>query len=96
MVGFCDEVIQGRKYPLRCLPAILSRLGSSFSVCCCRPVRETEAEERFFWSPMAPQVRALAQSESKARFMARLGLDDRKDEHRQLYTMMKVGFIFSL
>lgn len=40
---------------------------------------------------MAPQVRALAQSESKARFMARLGLDDRKDEHKQLYTMMKVG-----
>lgn len=23
--------------------------------------------------------------------MARLGLDDRKDEHKQLYTMMKVG-----
>jgi hypothetical protein len=45
---------------------------------------------------MAPQVRALAQSESKARFMARLGLDDREDEHRQLYTMMKVGLIFSL
>jgi hypothetical protein len=45
---------------------------------------------------MAPQVRALAQSESKARFMARLGLDDRKDEHKQLYTMMKVGSIFPL
>ena len=45
-----------------------------------------------FWSnPMAPQVRALAQSESKARFMARLGLDELKDEHKQLYTMMKVG-----
>lgn len=41
---------------------------------------------------MAPQVRALAQSESKARFMARLGLDERRDEHKQLYTMMKVGF----
>ena len=40
---------------------------------------------------MAPQVRALAQSESKARFMARLGLDERKDEHKQLYAMMKVG-----
>jgi hypothetical protein len=40
---------------------------------------------------MAPRVRALAQSESKARFMARLGLDERKDEHKQLYTMMKVG-----
>lgn len=40
---------------------------------------------------MAPQVRALAQSESKARFMARLGLDELKDEHKQLYTMMKVG-----
>jgi hypothetical protein len=40
---------------------------------------------------MAPQVRALAQSESKARFMARLGLDERKEEHKQLYTMMKVG-----
>jgi hypothetical protein len=23
--------------------------------------------------------------------MARLGLDERKDEHKQLYTMMKVG-----
>jgi hypothetical protein len=45
---------------------------------------------------MAPQVRALAQSESKAKFMARLGLDDRKDEHKQLYTMMKVGSILSL
>jgi hypothetical protein len=39
---------------------------------------------------MAPQVRALAQSESKARFMARLGLDEHKDEHKQLYAMMKV------
>jgi hypothetical protein len=28
--------------------------------------------------------------------MARLGLDDRKDEHKQLYTMMKVGSIFPL
>jgi hypothetical protein len=40
---------------------------------------------------MAPQVRALAQSESKAKFMARLNLDDRNQDHKQIYHMMKVS-----
>jgi hypothetical protein len=32
----------------------------------------------------------LAQSESKAMFFLRLGLDDRNKMHRHLYSMMKV------
>jgi hypothetical protein len=42
-------------------------------------------------SPMAPQVPALAQSESKARFFARLGLDLTNGTHRRVYNMMKVS-----
>ncbi|KAL1588871.1 hypothetical protein WHR41_02602 [Cladosporium halotolerans] len=38
---------------------------------------------------MAPQVRALAQSESKAKFMERLGLDERNLDDKHLYHMMK-------
>jgi hypothetical protein len=40
---------------------------------------------------MAPQVRALAQSESKAKFMERLNLDDRNQDHKHIYHMMKVS-----
>lgn len=36
------------------------------------------------------QQSALAQSESKARFFERLGLDERNESHRRLYAMMKV------
>lgn len=39
---------------------------------------------------MAPPVQALAQSESKARFLHRLGLDGGTEEHKQMYHMMKV------
>jgi hypothetical protein len=40
---------------------------------------------------MAPQVRALAQSESKAKFMERLNLDDHNQDHKRIYHMMKVS-----
>jgi 2-polyprenyl-6-methoxyphenol hydroxylase-like FAD-dependent oxidoreductase len=40
---------------------------------------------------MAPEVRALAQSESKSKFMERLGLDERIPDHKHLYHMMKVS-----
>lgn len=39
---------------------------------------------------MAPPRPALAQSESKARFFERLGLDERSEAHKRLYAMMKV------
>lgn len=39
---------------------------------------------------MAPRVQALAQSESKAKFLARLGLDPEKPEDKDLYRSMKV------
>lgn len=39
---------------------------------------------------MAPPCAALAQSESKARFFERLGLRDDDQNHRSIYTMMKV------
>ncbi|KAK4958914.1 hypothetical protein LTR10_003711 [Elasticomyces elasticus] len=38
---------------------------------------------------MAPARQALAQSESKARFFERLGLDDGNEVHRRIYAMMK-------
>ncbi|EMF13326.1 uncharacterized protein SEPMUDRAFT_148667 [Sphaerulina musiva SO2202] len=38
---------------------------------------------------MAPPRPALAQSESKARFFERLGLDERNEFHRRVYAMMK-------
>ncbi|KAK5174255.1 uncharacterized protein LTR77_001335 [Saxophila tyrrhenica] len=38
---------------------------------------------------MAPPRAPLAQSESKARFFERLGLDERNEQHRRLYAMMK-------
>ena len=40
---------------------------------------------------MAPEVQALAQSESKAKFMLRLGLNERNPDHKHLYHMMKVS-----
>lgn len=40
---------------------------------------------------MAPPRQALAQSESKARFFERLGLDERNELHRRVYSMMKVS-----
>ena len=39
---------------------------------------------------MVPPRPALAQSESKARFFERLGLDEGNDFHRRVYAMMKV------
>ncbi|KAI7341521.1 hypothetical protein KC315_g35 [Hortaea werneckii] len=42
------------------------------------------------WLSMAPPCAALAQSESKARFFERLGLRDDDQNHRSIYTMMKV------
>ncbi|KXT09186.1 hypothetical protein AC579_7260 [Pseudocercospora musae] len=39
---------------------------------------------------MAPQLPALAQSESKARFFARLGLDLTNGTHRRVYNLMKM------
>lgn len=39
---------------------------------------------------MVPPRPALAQSESKARFFERLGLDERNEFHRRVYAMMKV------
>jgi hypothetical protein len=39
---------------------------------------------------MAPPRAALAQSESKARFFERLGMDEQNEQHRRLYAMMKV------
>ena len=42
---------------------------------------------------MAPEVQALAQSESKAKFMARLELNERNPEHKHLYHMMKVSIL---
>ena len=39
---------------------------------------------------MAPVRPALAQSESKARFFERLGLDEDNELHRRIYAMMKV------
>ena len=42
---------------------------------------------------MAPAVPVLAQSESKAKFMARLGLNERDPNHKQLYHMMKVSIL---
>lgn len=41
--------------------------------------------------PFMPPLRApLAQSESKARFFERLGLNEQDENHRRLYAMMKV------
>lgn len=40
---------------------------------------------------MAPPRQTLAQSESKARFFERLGLDEDNEQHRRIYAMMKVG-----
>jgi hypothetical protein len=40
---------------------------------------------------MAPVVKALAQSESKSRFMERLGLNEHNPDHKHIYHMMKVG-----
>jgi len=40
---------------------------------------------------MAPEVRALAQSESKSKFMERLGLNERDPNDKHLYHMMKVS-----
>jgi len=45
---------------------------------------------------MAPPRAALAQSESKARFFERLGLDEQNEQHRRLYAMMKVIFTTDL
>jgi hypothetical protein len=39
---------------------------------------------------MPPVRAALAQSESKARFFERLGMDETNETHRRLYAMMKV------
>ena len=39
---------------------------------------------------MSPPRTPLAQSESKARFFDRLGLDEKNEEHRRLYALMKV------
>lgn len=44
---------------------------------------------------MAPPKAALAQSESKARFFERLGLDEENENHRRLYAMMKVRLLFT-
>jgi hypothetical protein len=41
---------------------------------------------------MAPRAPALAQSESKARFFERLGLDENNELHRRVYAMMKVRY----
>lgn len=41
---------------------------------------------------MAPPRAPLAQSESKARFFERLGMDENDEGHRRLYAMMKVSF----
>ncbi|KAK3724739.1 hypothetical protein LTR37_000787 [Vermiconidia calcicola] len=38
---------------------------------------------------MAPPRAPLAQSESKARFFERLGMDEQNEHHRRLYAMMK-------
>lgn len=40
---------------------------------------------------MVPPRPALAQSESKARFFERLGLDEHNEYHRRVYAMMKVS-----
>lgn len=40
---------------------------------------------------MAPAVPALAQSDSKAKFLERLCLDERIEQHARLYRRMKVG-----
>lgn len=42
---------------------------------------------------MAPPRAPLAQSESKARFFERLGMDERNEAHRRLYAMMKVPML---
>lgn len=39
---------------------------------------------------MKPQIPALAQSESKAKFLARLGLIPETEQNRRIYGMMKV------
>lgn len=39
---------------------------------------------------MAPLVLSLAQSESKARFFERLGLDPTDRVHKRVYALMKV------
>jgi len=39
---------------------------------------------------MAPLVLSLAQSESKARFFERLGLDQTDRTHKRVYSLMKV------
>lgn len=44
---------------------------------------------------MSPAVPPLAQSESKARFFARLGLDLTNGMHRRVYNLMKVSEIRS-
>jgi len=44
---------------------------------------------------MAPEVQALAQSESKAKFMLRLGLNERNPDHKHIYHMMKVSIFAS-
>ncbi|KAF2720351.1 hypothetical protein K431DRAFT_304354 [Polychaeton citri CBS 116435] len=38
---------------------------------------------------MAPQTKAIAQSESKGRFMERLGLDEANEDHKKVYALMK-------
>ena len=40
---------------------------------------------------MAPQLKPLAPSESKAGLFERLGLDEGNVNHRNLYTAMKVS-----
>lgn len=39
---------------------------------------------------MAPEIKALAQSESKTKFMERLGLNESNLDHKYLYHIMKV------
>ena len=42
---------------------------------------------------MAPPRAPLAQSESKARFFERLGMDEQSEGHQRLYAMMKVTLL---
>ena len=42
---------------------------------------------------MAPPRAPLAQSESKARFFERLGMDEQTEGHQRLYAMMKVTLL---
>lgn len=45
---------------------------------------------------MPPTAPALAQSDSKSRFMRRLGLDEGNKMHRYLYSLMKVCKIYAI